>query len=364
LKTDIIIHANCRHYRGDIPCAPHKEYGVHCDGCEYYDKITENILIIKLGAAGDVLRTTPLLHQFKKDHPSARIWWLTYSPELVPKSKVDKILKWSSENIELLASIKFSRLINLDKDHFACALANRVDAKNKEGFLLDEKLGVTIAANKNAEAKYLTGIFDDISLANKRSYLDEMFEICGYKFEGEKYIIDSPKEMEFKGLDTSKPLVGLNTGAGARWTSRLWAAESWAELAKKISAKGYNVILLGGPDEDARNKEIAKLSGGAAQYLGTFALPDFISLVNKCALVVSGVTMAFHIALALGKRVVVINNIFNKYEFGDVYGLGEIVEPSKQCICYFRGTCINKEYFCLDHLSVDSVFDAVARQKV
>lgn len=358
----MLIHTDCRHFRGDIPCSPHKEHGVHCDGCEYYDKITENILIIKLGAAGDVLRTTPLLHRLKVDHPTARIWWLTYTPELVPKTKVDKILKWSTESLELLSAVSFSRLINLDKDHFACALANRITATKKEGYLLDETLGITKPANANAEAKYLTGVFDDISKANTRSYPDEMFEICGYKFDNDKYIIDAPEDKTFAGLDTSRPLIGLNTGAGIRWTSRLWAVERWAELCKKLSTAGYNVVLLGGPDEEPRNKEIAKLSEGTAQYLGTFQLKDFISLVNKCSLIVSGVTMAFHIALALEKRVVVINNIFNKYEFGDVYGLGEIIEPSKPCQCYFRGTCVNKEYFCLEYLKVDDVFASVKRQ--
>lgn len=359
LPTEILLHTDCRHFRGDIPCAPHKEHGVHCDGCEYYEKITENILIIKLGAAGDVLRTTPLLYPIKHDHPTARIWWLTLSPELVPASKVDKILKWNSESLEILQALHFTRLINLDKDHHACALANRLSADKKEGFLLDEH-GNAKPANGAADAKFLTGLFDDISKANTRSYLDEMFEICGYTFKGEKYILDAPKEKTFDGLDLSRPLVGMNTGAGIRWTSRLWSTERWAELAKKLHKAGYNVVLLGGPDEDPRNKEIVEFAGGAAQYIGTFPLATFIALVNKCNVVISGVTMAFHIAMALEKKIVLINNIFNKYEFGDLYGLGTIIEPDKPCQCYFRGTCINPEYFCLDHLSVEKIFEAAS----
>ncbi len=354
----LLIHEDCRHFRGDIPCKPNKDFGVHCDGCEYYDPIAENILIIKLGAAGDVLRTTPILHRLKIDNPQARIWWLTLSPELVPVSYVDKILKWSTENLQIISQIQFSVLINLDKDHHACALANTIQAKKKIGFLLSP-IGVTIPADKNAHEKYVTGIFDDISIANRKSYPEELFEICGYKFAGEKYIIDKPEEIDYPGLDTSRPVVGMNTGAGIRWTSRLWSTLHWAELAKKLHDKGYNVLLLGGPDEDARNKEIQNLSGGAAQYLGYFPLKTFISLVNKCATIISGVTMAFHIAVALEKKIVLINNIFNKYEFGDLYGLGETIEPDKPCICYFRGTCINKEYFCLDHLPVEKVLNAV-----
>jgi len=66
----------------------------------------KNILIIKLGAAGDVLRTTPLLHKIKADHPQARIWWLTQTPELVPITHVDKILKWNSETLEILSEVE------------------------------------------------------------------------------------------------------------------------------------------------------------------------------------------------------------------------------------------------------------------
>ncbi|HET9136010.1 MAG TPA: glycosyltransferase family 9 protein [Candidatus Kapabacteria bacterium] len=353
---ELLLHTDCRHFRGDIPCKPHKEHGVHCDGCEYYEPVRENILIIKLGAAGDVIRTTPILHALKKDHPEARIWWLTFSPELVPSS-VDRILKWSTESLEILTALHFSRLINLDKDNYACALASKIDATVKDGFLLDD-LGNATPANVSANEKFATGVFDDISQANRKSYPEELFEVCGYIFAGEKYIIDPPADITFDGLDLSKPLIGMNTGAGARWTSRLWNVEHWADLAKKLRDKGYNVILLGGPDEDARNKEIQRLSDCAAQYLGSFPLRQFISLVNKCETIISGVTMAFHIAVALEKKIVLINNIFNKYEFGDLYGLGTLIEPDKSCICYFRGACINKEYFCLDHLPVEKVFNA------
>ena len=47
------IKNDCKNFRGDIPCTPHKLKGVHCDDCSYYEKLSNKILIIKLGAAGD-----------------------------------------------------------------------------------------------------------------------------------------------------------------------------------------------------------------------------------------------------------------------------------------------------------------------
>ena len=358
--SSIVYHADCRHFRGDIPCAPHKREGVHCVDCPYYEQVTENILIIKLGAAGDVIRTTPILRPLKKDHPTARIWWLTLTPELVPSSLVDRVLKWNPENIEALKALEFARLINLDKDRHACALTNSIRAKVKEGFILGA-LGESEPANERAHDKFMTGIFDDVNLSNKKDYPTELFEICGYEFKGEEYILDVPKGIAFPELDTSHPIVGMNTGAGARWTSRLWAVEHWAELANRVIDSGKSVLLLGGPDEEPRNREIQRLTRGRAQYIGYFPLDKFVALMEHCETVVTGVTMGLHIAIALKKRIVLVNNIFNRYEFGDLYGLGEIIEPSKPCICFFRGTCINPDYFCLDHLKVEELYSAIER---
>ncbi len=41
--------------------------------------------------------------------------------------------------------------------------------------------------------------------------------------------------------------------------------------------------------------------------------------------------------------------------------VGEIIEPDKPCQCFFRGTCINPEYFCLEHLPVDKLYAAIER---
>ena len=360
MPDSLIYHADCRHFRGDIPCVPNKREGVHCDGCPYYDAVTENILIIKLGAAGDVLRTTPILTPLKKQHPNARIWWLTHSPDLVPKSHVDRILKWNSESLETLRAVRFSRLINLDKDHYAAGFATTLTADKKDGFLLDS-LGVSAPANDLAKEKFHTGIFDDVSIANRKDFQTELFTICGYQYAGEEYIIDVPKPLEFAALDRSRPIAGLNTGAGARWTSRLWPVERWTALANAILDSGRNVLLLGGPDEDERNREIHEKTHGRAQYLGYFHLSEFIALMDACELVVSGVTMGMHIAMALKKKLVLMNNIFNPYEFADLFGLGEIVQPDKQCKCFFRGHCINPDYFCLDSLSVEKMFNATER---
>jgi len=47
-------------------------------------------------------------------------------------------------------------------------------ADEKNGFLLSPE-GVTVPADDNAIGKYETGVFDDVSIANKKSYPEELF---------------------------------------------------------------------------------------------------------------------------------------------------------------------------------------------
>lgn len=350
---------DCFHFRGDVPCRPHKQRGVHCDGCPEYRARAGRVLLIKLGAAGDVVRTTPLLEPLRRDNPDHVLTWVTDFPELVPAA-VDDVRRLDAATLLWLRHTRFDLAINLDKDRQACGLLRTVGAARKVGFTLgDDGLcrplteGVSPAMAEAARQKYLTGLFDDVNRACTRSYLQEIFAICGYEFAGEPYVIDRPEPAPAFDLPAG-PLVGLNTGCGGRWTSRLWPEARWAELATSLRAAGLGVVLLGGPDEHAKNARLAAATG--ACYPGHFDLRTFIGLVDRCDLVVSAVTMAMHLALGLGKRLVLINNIFNPHEF-ELYGRGIIVQPPQACACFFQPRCTAPS-FCLETLEAATVRDA------
>jgi ADP-heptose:LPS heptosyltransferase len=354
----IQVKPDCRSFHGDVPCQPHKQYGVHCidehgKDCQYYHPIDKRILIIKLGAVGDVIRTTPLLRKLKEVYPHAEIWWLTQSPEVIPTA-VDVVLDFTPESMATLTATHFDILYNLEKEREACALTNILPAKTKKGFCLYE--GKCAPIDTDAEHKFLTGVFDDLNKANTKSYPQEIFEMCGFTFSGERYILDNfGSEGYTWKIYRKKKIVGLNTGCGGRWTSRLWPEKHWIQLAKRLKRAGYIPLLLGGEQEHKKNLELARASG--ARYLGHFPLKQFINLVDQCDLVVTAVTMAVHIAIGLEKKIVLFNNIFNRNEF-ELYGLGEILEPDFECTCYYSPTCPSN---CMQYLSVKRVFDACKR---
>jgi heptosyltransferase-2 len=143
-----------------------------------------------------------------------------------------------------------------------------------------------------------------------------------------------------------------------RWISRLWPETYWTELARILVDKGYETILLGGTQEDNKNRRIAELT--RAKYFGVTSLKKYFSLMNQCDIVVSQVTMAMHVAIALKKYLVLMNNIFNRKEFY-LYSRGIIIEPGIDCLGCFKQNFDNncKSSNCMELISVPSILAAI-----
>ena len=355
--TPPLVRDDCVHFNGYKPCRPHKETRVHCDDCTRYQPARFRILVLKVGLAGEVLRCTPLLRRLRELHPDADITWVTAFPDFVPARWVNRLLKHSWETALRLQAEEFDLLLSLDKDYEVCALAGLVRAKEKRGFGLN-RFGKIVPLDPRAERKWLTGVWDDLMLANTRHYPAEIFEICGYEWAGETYILENvPPPARLAG---AKAVIGLNTGASNVWTTRIWPDASWHELTVKLRDAGHEVLLLGGPLEDAKNKALAAATG--ARYAGVVPFRDFFGLVAGTEVVVTAVTMAMHVAIALERPVVLFNNIFNRHEF-HLYGRGEIVEPGLPCQgCYkprFDAACPVDD--CMKLITPENVAAAVAR---
>ena len=352
------VHFDCRHFKGELPCIPNKQRGKICNHCDEYDKITTRILIIKLGAIGDVIRTTPLVETYKKHYPGCHITWLTHTPDILPKQGIDSIQKFDFVSVYKIRNKEYDIAINLDKDQEAAMLLAECNAKQKFGFIWKE--GHLNIANPASEHKLLTGLFDSLSKANTKSYLDEIYEICGFEYNREPYLLNVNEKLVEKWSVLRKhaegrKIIGLNTGCGKRWSTRLWPQEYWITLIQQLQEAGYEPLLLGGADEHDQNLVYQQETG--ARYLGTFSLEEFIAITAQCDLIVTAVSMMMHIALGLDKKMVLFNNIFNKHEFA-LFGKGEIVEPSSGCDCYYGSTC-SRNSSCMNDLSVEIVFAAV-----
>ncbi|MBI5199796.1 MAG: glycosyltransferase family 9 protein, partial [Nitrospirae bacterium] len=63
------IRFDCKYFIGEKPC----RFKLECNGCDRYSPMGVRICIIKFGALGDVLRTTPLLYALREKYPQCHI---------------------------------------------------------------------------------------------------------------------------------------------------------------------------------------------------------------------------------------------------------------------------------------------------
>ena len=98
-----------------------------------------------------------------------------------------------------------------------------------------------------------------------------------------------------------RPVVLINPGAG--WGAKRWPVERYAEVAQGLIEDGCWVLVNAGPGEVPLASLIVQHTGGAAKPL-VGGLGQLIALTRRINLAIAGDTGPLHLACALGKPVV------------------------------------------------------------
>lgn len=365
------VNTDCRYFRGEFPC----RFRRTCPGCDEYSPMGRRVLIVKLGALGDVLRTTPLLRRLRSETGPLHITWLT-APEALPLLSenpfLDRILPWGLEAVVRLDAERFDQVICLDKAPEAAALAVRVKTGERFGFGLDAK-GSLVPLNRESEYAYILGLDDELKFhANRMTYQEISFGQLGWTFRGEEYafyLTDGEREwaegrLRGLGLADGPAPVGLAVGAGSVFANKTWPPPRWASLALSIQQElRREVILLVGPKEMAVGEEVKQRMGASAAPLsgGDHGLREFAALIERCACVVSGDTLAMHLAIAVGTPVVALFGPTCAQEV-ELYGRGSKIVSPKACAPCYRRRC-DLSPTCLEEISDEDVL-GVAKEIV
>ena len=104
-------------------------------------------------------------------------------------------------------------------------------------------------------------------------------------------------------LGTTSRFAILNPGAG--WPAKQWPAARYAELARALADDGISPLINHGPGEESLAREVESASGGAGRPIFC-TLAELIALTRRAALFVGGDTGPMHLAVALGIPVVAL----------------------------------------------------------
>ena len=255
-------------------------------------------LLIKLGALGDVVRTTPLLRRL-----GGRVTWVT-ARESLPLLRglpgLERALK--IDDARLLPRESFDLVINLDEEDAACRLATAVKARHKAGPRFEGGRKVYCRASAPLFDRSLISRLgrrraDALKLRGRLSYQQMAFRACGLRFRGEEPLLPP------RPAARASRLIGLETRVGERWPAKAW--DGWEEVAAALTARGWQVRRLTPRPTIAR----------------------YLKDIEECAVVASGDTLAMHAALALGKPTVALFLVTSPAEIHGYGRLTKLVHP-------------------------------------
>ncbi len=365
-----MLKRDCKHFPGDRPCSFHKKEGIKCDDCPHYEPVQFKVLIIKLDAVGDVLRTTCILPGLKEKYPESHITWITRknAEEIFYNNPyVDRIFEIENPETNYFLQVEsFNVVLNLDSSPISSAICSSVNGEEKLGFGIDQK-GKVYPINPEAEDWFLMGAFDDLKKKNTRTYQSIILEIAKLKTdnfpillflnETEKFFAD--EFLTKNEIDRSKKIIGLNTGAGPRWKFKSWTLEGFETLIKMLIEKtDYYIFLYGGPFEKERNDYLSKIDQTRVVDTGTNnSLREFFALVSLCDLMITGDTLAMHTATALGKKIIALFGPTSANEI-ETYGLITKIQSDLDCLVCYKMDC-DFDPNCMNSIKPEKVFQTI-----
>jgi heptosyltransferase II len=268
-----------------------------------------NVLIIKLGAAGDVVRTTTLLRRL-----DGQITWLTQAKNTVLLEGVKEGLKcvcWEQRN--QTKGTLYDLVINLEDTQEIGSFLKLLEYKQLFGAYLDSGNSLRYTDDSrpwfdlSIISRYGKQQADQLKYENRRTYQELIFEALGWRFEGDRYCLPEPTETSLKGD------VAIAAQAGPIWPMKRWAY--YDELEWILKRNGLIVNVL--PKRSS-----------LLEHLG-----DVWN--HRC--LVSGDTLPMHLALGSEVRCVSLFTCTSPWEIHD-YGLQrKIVSPLLKKFFYKRG---------------------------
>lgn len=366
------IKIDCLYYKGSKPCVFHKKEGAVCYNCSYYQPINKRILVIKLEALGDVLRTTSILPALNLKYPNSAISWITRKNAvslLKNNDLIYRLLTVEDNYLEYILNEKFDIGICLDADSLSASILNIVNVNEKYGFITDE-FGKVMPANELSYDWYFMGLNDKAKRENRKTYFEHIYKMCnldGHYFKPQYSLTYAQKLFKEEFLEKNKinnngKLIGINTGGGKRWQLKKWTIEKYISFIKiwKNKYPNDNLLLYGGIEEIEFNSKIKTEVGELVIDTGnTNTLFEFASLITLSDIFITPDSLGMHFSISLNIPTIVIVGPTSPWEL-DVFNNGEILYSDLNCISCYLSKC-DKIINCMNSITIEKLINHVEK---
>lgn len=287
------------------------------------------MLVVRLGAMGDILHALPAVTALRRMHPSWVIDWIVEpkwqallhaagadgrdTAAAQPRQPVVDHLHFAAtkewrkaplgdqtrEELKALRATlraaSYDTVIDLQGAVRSAALARLTGSRRRIGEAEPRERAARLLYTERVRTVGAHVIEQDLELAA---------QIAGDELAYTPALLpfDADAEAWAKNLlSNGTPAALINPGAG--WGAKRWPIERYGAVARGLTERGLRVLVNAGPGEEPLAEQIVAATDGAATVLSS-SLERLIAVTRRIALMVAGDTGPLHLASALGKPVV------------------------------------------------------------
>jgi lipopolysaccharide heptosyltransferase I len=330
------------------------------------------VLIVRLGALGDLVHALPALAALRGAWPDARLDWLVdwrYAGLLDFVSGLDRRVVLGKRGqsafsawrhaIRALRAERYDVALDFQGLLKSAALARLSGARRVLGFS---------AAHLREPAARV--FYTERVTPGQRGHVVRknlaLVQALGLPATALRFPLDAPLDPAIEAAlpprnpDGARPYAVVNPGAG--WPNKRWPPDRLGALAAHLRSRhGLVPLVAWGPGEQELARAVVDASNGAARLAPATGLGDVIALVKHAALFVGGDTGPLQIAAALGTPIVAVFGPTNPARNGPFDSADAALSRFDECECHHKRRC-RRPVPCIDSITLDEVVDAVDRR--
>lgn len=325
-----------------------------------------DILVIKLGALGDVMLCLPHIARIVESFPQDRVTLLT-APQyrdlaaLVPGLEVVafprkgfiamwQLLRWLHGRrfgvvFDLQGSMR-SRIMTL-LTHAQQRVGRKTgigythvppDQEDREIHAFARMNALLVVAGITPATQEMPGIFRHLPAPAVTTWLEK----------------HTPGESK---------LVLMHAGSSRRWQSKRWEEARYLDLARQLEARGFSVIWLGGQDDRELNQRLSSVVGVDAG--GAFSCTDLVALGRHAKFAITSDSGPMHV---LSRSGIPVYAFFGPTDWRRSHALGQqeyvLTNPVPCSPCFLRVCPPEHRHECLADITPGMVLARLQADKL
>lgn len=330
------------------------------------DQIFRRILLIKPGAVGDLLQLTPTIRALKRKFPAAAIDLMVGSAAAAtmfhgnPSLHETFVFDRDGEHRSLAGFMGLWRRVRSARYDL---VVNFQRSNLKAWLLIAAALPCRMVIYRKAQGRTVHAVVNHLETTAPLGIDPSAEDLSLEIWTGPDDDRFASELFSRHGLDGSQ-VVALNPGA-SHLVNR-WPLEHFARLIDRLSRRNATGIVLigGGQDQPLADQICGMTTGRPVNLAGKTTITQLAAVLRDCSLLVSGDTGPMHLATAVNTPVIALFGAADPSRTGPV-GSGHTVLQASDvgCVPCRSRTCDNEVYLeCMEKISVDKVYDAIAER--